>query len=625
MRRLSRIIVFVLLFTAIGFAQSPHGSALTIDCASCHTTSDWNSIPDEIPFNHNDATNFQLDGAHQWVDCSSCHQSLIFEEAQDNCLSCHLDVHEQSVGANCTRCHTSDNWLVFNTVELHQGIGFPLEGNHRGLSCVECHDSGNTLDYSPIGTDCSSCHMDDYQATSNPNHSAAGFSTDCLECHSLETTGWNLASLNHDFFPLEKGHNTRNCTLCHDLNNYSNVSSECISCHQQDFNSASDPNHLASNFPNDCASCHTIDPGWAPATFNHDFFPLTSGHDIQDCAACHTNNQFEGTSSECVSCHLDNFNATVNPNHSNAGYTQNCAVCHSTNPGWAPASVNHDFFPLTLGHDIQDCTACHTNGSYANTSSDCVSCHQNDYEATLEPNHSESGFPTDCASCHSTNPGWAPATVNHDFFPLTLGHDIQDCTACHTNGTYSGTDPNCVSCHQNDYDGTLDPNHSEVGFSNDCASCHTTNPGWAPASINHDFFPLTLGHDIQDCTACHTNGTYSGTDPNCFSCHQDDYNSTNDPNHSAAAFPTDCVLCHTTNPGWQPTTFDHDNQYFPIYSGEHRGEWNSCTDCHTNASDYSVFTCTTCHTKNETDGEHDEVSGYVYESNACFTCHPNPD
>jgi hypothetical protein len=65
--------------------------------------------------------------------------------------------------------------------------------------------------------------------------------------------------------------------------------------------------------------------------------------------------------------------------------------------------------------------------------------------------------------------------------------------------------------------------------------------------------------------------------------------------------------------------------YFPIYSGDHEGEWNSCLECHTDPNNYSVFTCITCHTQADTDDEHplDEVPDYIYESNACLQCHPD--
>ena len=206
-----------------------------------------------------------------------------------------------------------------------------------------------------------------------------------------------------------------------------------------------------------------------------------------------------------------------------------------------------------------------------------------------------------------------------------MGHDIQDCTQCHTTGNYSDADPDCVSCHQTDYNSTTDPNHSTSGFSTDCASCHTTNPGWTPATIDHDFFPLTLGHDIQDCTQCHTTGNYSDADPDCVSCHQTDFNNTTDPNHNAANFPTDCVACHTTNPGWTPATFDHDGQYFPIYSGKHKDEWNNCVDCHTNTSNYADFSCFKCHNQSETNKDHSDVNDYSYVSSECLRCHPDGD
>jgi hypothetical protein len=227
----------------------------------------------------------------------------------------------------------------------------------------------------------------------------------------------------------------------------------------------------------------------------------------------------------------------------------NCIDCHSPlGVGWETDVVQHDFFPLTLGHDIQDCKQCHTTGNYSDVSSDCVSCHQSDYANTQNPHHESTGFSTDCASCHTTNPGWAPATINHDFFPLTLGHDVQDCKQCHTTDNYSDVSADCVSCHQTDFTNTQNPDHESAGFSTDCASCHTTNPGWTPATINHDFFPLTLGHDLQDCKQCHTTDNYSDVSADCVSCHQTDYANTQNPHHESSGISTDCASCHTTNP-----------------------------------------------------------------------------
>ncbi|WP_136073129.1 hypothetical protein [Candidatus Ulvibacter alkanivorans] len=476
MYRLSPIIL-VLCCIASMYGQSPHGESLTIDCAQCHNPEGWTIETETLQFDHN-TTDFELEGTHAQVDCKACHTTLVFDEAPTDCFSCHTDVHSQSVGNDCMRCHTSESWLVFNIPEIHEENGFPLIGAHTNLSCVECHSDESTLIFNRIGNECIECHRDDYVATQNPNHLAAGFSTDCLECHN----------------------------------------------------------------------------------------PL--------------------------------------------GF------------GWDAEGITHDFFPLTQGHDIQDCNQCHTTGNFSDASPDCFSCHMEDFATTTNPNHANAGFSTDCIECHTTSPGWMPATVDHDFFPLTLGHDIQDCNQCHENGNFNNTPTDCFACHMDDYAQTSDPDHENAGFSTDCASCHSTNPGWMPATVNHDFFPLTLGHNLQDCTQCHENGDFQNTPTDCFACHMDDYAQTNDPDHQAANFPTDCASCHTTNPGWMPATFDHDQMYFPIYSGRHDDVWTSCTDCHNNPNNFAVFTCLNCHPAGETAEDHDEVPGYMYESNACFQCHP---
>ena len=71
--------------------------------------------------------------------------------------------------------------------------------------------------------------------------------------------------------------------------------------------------------------------------------------------------------------------------------------------------------------------------------------------------------------------------------------------------------------------------------------------------------------------------------------------------------------------------FDHDGQYFPIYTGKHReGEaWNDCVECHANPATYADFTCFTCHLKPEMDDKHSEENGYEYVSTTCLECHPD--
>lgn len=76
---------------------------------------------------------------------------------------------------------------------------------------------------------------------------------------------------------------------------------------------------------------------------------------------------------------------------------------------------------------------------------------------------------------------------------------------------------------------------------------------------------------------------------------------------------------------WRPASFrQHDALYFPIFQGAHAGAWAQCADCHPTANDYKIFTCLNCHEhrQDKMDSEHREVGGYIYDSQACYTCHP---
>lgn len=199
---------------------------------------------------------------------------------------------------------------------------------------------------------------------------------------------------------------------------------------------------------------------------------------------------------------------------------------------------------------------------------------------------------------------------------------MADCQQCHKSQSLLRFDPmgiECVDCHINNFNSTTNPNHAAAGISTDCKLCHSIN-NWTSATYDHSAFPLTGGHNIA-CALCHINNNYNLSSTNCYDCHQATYVATTNPNHIGAGFPTDCKLCHSIN-NWTPATFNH--TWFPIYSGKHKqGVWNTCADCHINASNYAVFSCTGCHNKTQTDNDHDGVSNYQYNSNACYSCHPN--
>ena len=114
------------------------------------------------------------------------------------------------------------------------------------------------------------------------------------------------------------------------------------------------PNHVASQFSTVCLSCHTVNPGWKPTTFNHSSFPLTLGHSTPDCIDCHIGGNYTTTPTDCYACHQQDFTASTNPNHTASGFSTACTQCHTTNPGWKPTTFNHSGFPLTLGHSTAE-------------------------------------------------------------------------------------------------------------------------------------------------------------------------------------------------------------------------------------------------------------------------------
>jgi len=409
MRILSLLILSVLLLCFRVQTKSPHGPAFKVSCGTCHSPKGWQIDREIYSFDHN-TTKLPLKGQHTEIDCRLCHKSLVFTDAGTECNDCHADIHQATTGSDCSRCHTPVSWLVSNINEIHRMSRFPLLGAHRTADCIDCHKSENQARFDVLGVNCIDCHRNDYNSTTVPNHAQAGFSEDCSQCHPV--------------------------------------------------------------------------------------------------------NSFQ----------------------------------------WTGAGFNHNFFALVQGHSTPQCSDCHTTGRYSDANPECNSCHQQDYLATTNPNHSTANFPTTCNNCHTLSPGWKPASFDHSMFPLTLGHSTPACVDCHIGGNYTSTPTDCYACHQSDYTGTVNPNHQTLGFSTTCTSCHSTQPGWKPAAYTQ-----------------------------------------------------------------------HDSQSFPIYSGKHKGKWDSCTDCHTNPASYSQFTCLSCHEHNQTDmnKQHQGQSGYSYTSSACLNCHPN--
>jgi len=460
---------------------NPHGEMKT-ECEVCHTAKSWKKMRKPVIFDHG-GTGFALVGRHASTDCVRCHRSLEFARVATSCGDCHRDIHEGKSGARCQDCHSPSGWTNRSqAVAEHSNTGFRLRGMHALIECARCHVGSGETNRVPLSRECYPCHAVNFATAQNPNHTTAGYSTQCEGCHDPGQARWGGAGFNHALtgFVLTGAHTAAACTSCHVGGRYAGTPRDCYSCHQTAFAATTDPNHTTAGIPTTCASCHST-ATWSGASFNHSLtrFALTGAHTTTPCASCHVGGVYTGTPNDCYSCHQTNYTATTNPNHSTLSYPTACASCHSTS-SWSGASFNHSLtgFALTGAHTSTACVSCHVNGQYTGTPSDCYSCHQTNYAATTNPNHTTAGYPTTCATCHSTA-AWSPANIDHDrlYFRIYSGHHVgrwSSCSTCHTN-TSSFAEFTCLSCHTHDKL-TADSQHQgRSGYlydSNACYSCH---------------------------------------------------------------------------------------------------------------------------------------------------------
>jgi hypothetical protein len=376
-------------------------------CESCHTISTWRPAK----FDH-EQTRFPLTGSHGRVDCATCHVGGQYTGTPRDCAGCHQPEYDRTTNPNhkassfptrCQDCHNTGAWRPANFD--HQKGRFPLTGAHTRVDCARCHVGGR---YAGTPTDCNSCHQADYARTTNPNHQASAFPTQCQTCHT--TGAWKPATVDHSKtrFPLTGGHARVDCARCHVGGRYRGTPTDCNSCHQADYARTTNPNHQASAFPTQCQTCHTTN-AWRPATSDHSKtrFPLTGAHARVDCARCHVGGRYTGTPTDCNSCHQSDYAATTNPNHRSAGFPLQCQSCHSTN-AWKPASFDHDgrYFPIYSGKHRgkwTSCSDCHvSSGNYR--AFECILCHEHSNRAKVDGDHKgERGYvyaSSACYQCH---------------------------------------------------------------------------------------------------------------------------------------------------------------------------------------------------------------------------------
>ena len=148
----------------IASGQGFHGrdrNAKRRECSYCHIEHegrDANIIPlDEASFQHKN-TDFPLEGKHDGLECSGCHEpDSKHRTAPSTCIACHEadSPHPESIGETCNDCQSTAGWEVV-TFD-HDQTSFALIGSHATTGCLDCH-ADHTFDDTP--TTCFSCHAE---------------------------------------------------------------------------------------------------------------------------------------------------------------------------------------------------------------------------------------------------------------------------------------------------------------------------------------------------------------------------------------------------------------------------------------------------------------------------------
>lgn len=344
-----------------------HLGKLGSNCTECHSNE---SFKPAVGFDHA-KTNFKLTGAHQNVNCVSCH-SLTEKNGKEfqtfetknfsNCNSCHNDPHKTAFGNDCKSCHlTSSFQRIREGAFDHSKTNFPLLGKHKLVGCNDCHKGG--ISNKPKFEKCIDCHSDfhkgDFIVDNKP--------VDCVKCHSVEGFKPSLFTVvdhTETNFPLTGAHLAVPCQSCHYEDSkwkFSDLKKYCIDCHKDVHG-----NELSEKFlpEDDCTFCHET-TNWSTISFDHSStkFDLIGKHGSVQCSGCHLEEdqtgenkfRFKSLNSGCKICHTD-----VHFDQFETEDDLYCSRCH-TFENWQPDKFDHNKteFSLRGAHQKLDCSRCH--------------------------------------------------------------------------------------------------------------------------------------------------------------------------------------------------------------------------------------------------------------------------
>lgn len=248
-------------------------------CEGCHAVAGW--APSTYSVSRHALLRLRLEGRHAEVPCRACHAAdraglpvpapseslgaarIAVTLKGATCADCHVDPHggrytragAMPVEGDCAACHSAASFrpsLVDGT--RHDRFAFRLEGAHRAVSCVACHEelraakapttlvsSARGVTRFPAATTvrtCATCHENPHG-----NQFAGRTKATCESCHGVELFA-PAARFDHErdaSFSLRGAHSKVACASCHTptsvsgkpMTVYRPLSSKCEDCHDK--------------------------------------------------------------------------------------------------------------------------------------------------------------------------------------------------------------------------------------------------------------------------------------------------------------------------------------------------------------------------------------------------------
>jgi hypothetical protein len=538
-----------------------------------------------------------LNGA---TNCTSCHK-LAAGEATFKCLDCHAEIATRvSAGKGlhawyhlppgssqqCVRCHSDHNGEEFPLIKWdvktfdHKQAGYSLDGKHAGLACNRCHTAEHVS--------------------------------------QAERPLMRIKDLSKTFL---------------------GVSSNCVTCHQDQHNG-----RLGAN----CQQCHNPNDWKQVNQFDHSKtrYPLTGLHGQVTCQKCHTPGadsklRYVGIPfSKCSDCHSDPHRGSFAPS---------CQSCHNTS-GWkkvSTAAVNERFdhsktkYPLLGKHATVECAQCHSGGDFKKPLAfqKCMDCHKPDPHSGQFAKRADGG---ECASCHTVE-GFKPSQFGlkqhaSTAYPLEGKHATVQCAQCHIpkgkDTLFKMKFQRCTDCHGDQHLGQF----AAAPYFNNCERCHNLQ-GYRPSTFTlalhkQTRFALTGGHVAVPCGDCHKESAdfkpkpavlYHWENLSCASCHTDPHQGQFNSRMQklrADGRQQGCEACHTTKSWKELSGFDHSSTSFPL-AGAHRA--TACMDCHKPPSfETSLMNVKFKSAPSKCEDCHEDVHGKQFATNnvtPCAGCH----